>query len=178
MRLRHSLPLVVVLIIALPVISASAAEPARVAVAAQFLSDGSTQVTAVVTDARGGPVGGVAVTLRAKTTFGWLTLDEVTTGQEGKARITIPPPPRFSEFVAEVENGETLRGTIRWSTANPAQLTIRPGRSTLSRLSPQPGFISPYLVPVQVVLLGIILGGVWATYGYVLWLLRRLRSAQ
>ena len=55
---------------------------------------------------------------------------------------------------------------------------IRPGRDALSRLSPQPGFISPYLVPLQVALLGLILGGIWTTYGYVVWLLLRIRQSE
>jgi hypothetical protein len=40
----------------------------------------------------------------------------------------------------------------------------------------QPGFISPYPVPLQVVLFGVVLGGIWTTYAYVVWtLLVRIR---
>ncbi|MDR7519901.1 MAG: hypothetical protein QN123_10085 [Armatimonadota bacterium] len=55
---------------------------------------------------------------------------------------------------------------------------IRPGRYVLRDLSPQPGFISPYPVPLQVVLLAVILGGIWTTYGYIVWLLSRIRGAR
>lgn len=48
----------------------------------------------------------------------------------------------------------------------------------LRDLSPQPGFISPYPVPLQVVLLAVILGGIWTTYGYIVWLLSRIRGAR
>lgn len=66
---------------------------------------------------------------------------------------------------------------VEWSITA-VEPRVRPGREVLSALSPQPGFISPYLVPTQVMLLALVLGGIWTTYGYVAWLLSRIRSGR
>ncbi len=53
----------------------------------------------------------------------------------------------------------------------------RPGRDVLRSLTPQPEFISQYPVP-QLLTLGMILGGIWTTYTYLVLLLARIRRAQ
>lgn len=53
----------------------------------------------------------------------------------------------------------------------------RPGRDVLRSLSPQPEFISQHLGP-QLLILGMMLGGIWTTYTYLVLLLARIRRAQ
>lgn len=155
-----------------------AGEPAKVTVEIQREQDGRFRATAVVVDAAGGPAADVPVVLKARTTFGWLTLADATTDASGRARVLLPRAPRTGEIAAEAGDDGQVRATIRLGEARITEPAQRPGREALSALSPQPGLISPYPVPLQVALLGLILGGIWATYGYVAWLLSRIRSAR
>jgi len=164
----------VVMIVAAPVL---AAEPAQVTLAVEAVPAGGARVIATVTDARGAPVPGASVMLRAKTTFGWLTLAEGTTDRRGQISLPLPPSSRFEEIAAEAGDAETVQAAIRLERGRPAEPAVRPGHRALDRLSPQPGFISPYPVPLQVLLLGVVLGGIWSTYAYIVVLLARMRSA-
>ena len=157
---------------------AEGAEPARVLLAAQTASDGTVRVTATVVDGRGTPVTETPISFKARTTFGWLTLVETSTDVAGRAEMTLPPALRPEEVTAEAGGEGTVRATIligRHATSEPR---IRPGRALLSRSSPQPGFISPYPVPMQVALFAVVLGGVWSIYAYVAWLLLQIRRAR
>ncbi len=157
---------------------AAAAAPARVTLTVEALLGGGAHVTATVTDARGSPMGDVAVTLRAKTTFGWLRVAEGTTDRRGQMHAVLPAPLRFAEIMAEAGEAETLQAAVRLEQVPPAAPTVRPGYATLARVSPQPGFISPYPVPVQVLLLALILGSIWVTYGYVVSFLVQIRRTR
>jgi len=154
------------------------AEPARVLLRAQAASDGTVRVTAIVVDARGAPVAEVPLIFKARTTFGWLTLLETSTGKDGTARTTLAAGTTPGEIAVEAGEDGTVRAAILVGERKAAPLRIRPGRDVLRGLSPQPGFISPYPVPLQVTLFGIILGGIWTTYGYVVWLLGRIRQGR
>lgn len=79
---------------------------------------------------------------------------------------------------AEAVEGKEVRAALQLGERVAVGASVRPGRNLLRRLSPQPGFISPYPVPLQVALLGLILGGIWTTYGYVVWLLLQIRRAR
>jgi hypothetical protein len=173
MRRRLSLllwPLLAILFVPAP---AEAAEPARVLLQTEPAADGSVRVTAAVLDARGAPVPETPVTFRVRTTFGWLILAESTTGRNGRARATVPAGNAWEIAVEAGEDG-TARAAILLSQRTMSPPRIRPGRDRLLGLSPQPGIISPRPVPFQVALLGLILAGVWSTYGYVIWLLLRI----
>jgi len=162
----------------LTVSAAFAGEPARVLLERTSTPDGATWIEATVLDEGGNPVPGVPVSFAARMTFGWLRLEEASTDERGRARITLPPPLRPREIVAEVQGEtETARASIALGEARPSAPATRPGREVLRELSPQPGFISPYPVPLPVTVLTLILGGIWATYGVVLWLLVRIRRA-
>ena len=154
------------------------AEPARVLLRAQAASNGTVRVTAIVVDARGAPVAEVPLIFKARTTFGWLTLLETSTGKDGTARTTLAAGTTPGEIAVEAGEDGTVRAAILVGERKAAPLRIRPGRDVLRGLSPQPGFISPYPVPLQVTLFGIILGGIWTTYGYVVWLLGRIRQGR
>lgn len=87
----------------------------------------------------------------------------------------MPAPIRGGEISAETGEEETIRATILAREVPAFVPQIRPGHERLRSLSPQPGFISPYPVPLQLTLFGLVLGGIWTTYGYVVWLLLRIR---
>jgi len=144
---------------------------------AQTLPAGALRVTATVTGPGGAPVPDVSVLIRAKTTFGWLKVAEKATDARGQIAVDLPASSRFEEISAEAGDTETVRAAVRFERGEPAAPAVRPGYDRLARLSPQPGFISPYPVPVQVLLLGVILGGIWATYGYIVSLLVQIRRA-
>ena len=158
---------------------AAAAEPVAIRLKVQTAAAGATQVTATVTDGRGAPVADVAVSFKARTTFGWLTLAEVTTDRTGVAAVTLQSSIRPRELAAEADIEEgTVRAAVWLVERQSIQPAVRPGRGILSRLSPQPGFISPYPVPLQVIVLTVILGGIWTTYAYVVALLVRIKRAR
>ena len=177
MRLLRSLLFGGVVLVVLATFAArvEGAEPARVLLRAQTAPDGTVRVTATVVDASGAPVAEVPAVIKARTTFGWLTLLETSTAGDGVAITTLAAGAPAGEIAVEAGDDGTLRAAMLLGERRVAPLRIRPGRDALSRLSPQPGFISPYPVPIQVTLLGVILGGIWSTYGYVVWLLLRIR---
>lgn len=176
MRPRRSVLLCGMFVLALAVTPAwgAAAPPARVVLRAQATPDGTVQVTAKVVDGRGAGVAEVPVVLKARTAFGWLTLRETTTRKDGTAQVTLAPGAVPSEIAVEAGEDGNLTAAIRMGEKTAVAPRIRPGRDVLTRLSPQPGFISPYPVPLQVALLGLILGGIWTIYGYVGWMLVRM----
>ncbi len=154
---------------------ALAAEPATVTIVTQATAEGAMVVTATVVDSQHAPVADVTVSFKARTAFGWLTLAKVLTDQAGRAQIKLPFGFRTGEIVAEAgESGEAVRASVRLAEHKVFEPRERPYRAALSRLSPQPGFISPDLVPLQVFFLGVIVGGIWTTYGYVVSLLIRI----
>jgi len=162
----------------LAALPARAAEPAQITLKAESASDGSLGITAVVMDAKGAPAAEVPVVFKARTTFGWLPIREVPTDAAGHARLVLPVTLRPGEVSAEAGAEELIRATVRLDQRRAVEPRVRPGRDVLSALSPQPGFISPYLVPTQLMLLALVLGGIWTTYGYVAWLLSRIRSGR
>jgi len=176
MRRLHSVPtlwLVIALVLAVNSVHAAAA---ALKLAAQRSPDG-TVLAATVTDAGGSPVAGAAVTFKVRTTFGWLVVGETATDPAGRAAVTLPFTSRPTEAAVEVEQESgLLRAAILLERAPLAEPAIRPGRDVLKQLSPQPGLISPYPVP-QMFFLGLIVGGVWLTYAYVVSLLVKIRWA-
>ncbi len=160
------------------VLAASAAEPAKVILEVQTDPDGATQVVAKVVDDLGNPIPEVMINFKARMTFGWLQLSEASTDEEGRARISLPSSLRPQEVVAEA-SGETgtVQAAIKLREAHVFEPAVRPGRAILRHLSPQPGFISPYPDSVLPLVLGLVLGTIWAIYGYVIWHLVRIRSS-
>jgi len=176
-RLRRLVVLLAWLCIALGLSAqpARAAEPAKVTVRVATALDGTLQITAIVVDATGAAVAGTPVVLKVRTTFGWLPVAKGTTDASGRVQVTLPPSLRAGEIAAEAGEDAQVSASIRIGKGTIREPAARPGRDALRDLSPQPGFISPYPVPTQVGLLAVILGGIWATYGYVVWLLSRIR---
>jgi hypothetical protein len=175
MRLLRKLSCYALLLVALLVLPAEGAEPARVLLRTRAAADGTVQVMATVVDARGAPVAEVPLVFKRRTAFGWLTLLETSTGKDGTAQTTLGAEAAPGEIAVEAGEDGTIRAAVLVERRKAPPPVIRPGRDVLRGLSPQPGFISPYPVPLQVTLFGVILGGIWATYGYVAWLLLRIR---
>lgn len=170
----ETLAIGVLIVMTLAVQAVWAAEPVTIALAVQTTSTGAIELMASVLDDQRAPVAQAAVSFKVRTAFGWLPLAEVSTDQAGRAQVTLPEVGP-TEIVAETGERETIRASIRLGERKPVEPAVRPDRSSLSRLSPQPGLISPYPVPVQVLFLALILGGIWATYGYLVSLLVRIR---
>lgn len=179
MRRRCSVPVPVFFIALMLTASAAfAGEPARVLLERQPTPEGGTRIEATVVDEGGNPVAGASVAFAARMTFGWMRLEEGSTDEKGRAGITLPPPLRPREIVAEAQGEtETARASIRLGEARTSEPAARPSRQVLRNLSPQPGAISPYPVPLLAGPLAAILGGIWATYGYVFWLLARIHRS-
>lgn len=175
MRLRRSIALLPLFLLA----SASvvqAGEPARIALTRDLDPAGTVRLVARVTDAAGAAVPGAAVTFVSRTAFGSLALGEAETGADGTAMLVLPPGQQVTEVVARAGEGQDLRAALVLKPGGRPVPAIRPSRDVLRSFSPQPGFISPYPVP-QLVILGVILGGIWITYGYLVLLLARIRRA-
>jgi hypothetical protein len=171
--------LVGLLIAFLPLVAFSAAvaaEPAKVTLIITGEQSGRVAVTALLVDGRGAPAVGMPVVFKARTAFGWLTLAETTSDGRGRAvvllRSTLP-----TEVAVEAGEEDVVRTSLILRQSSPREAPVRPGREALRQISPQPGLISPYPVPLQAALLALVLGGVWTTYGYVFWLLRGIRGS-
>lgn len=174
-RLRgFGLGTLVLLLFGLP---AWAGEAARITLTLTSGADGAPWVTALVTDAEGTPVPEASVLFRLRTAFGWLTLEEQSTDASGQARIRLPARVWATEIRAESGDVEGVGATLSVGTLAPGSPRVRPNRDVLRALSPQPALISPGPPPQLVALLALVLGGIWATYGYVAWLLWRIRSS-
>lgn len=155
-----------------------AGEPAVLTLAVRSHPDGTASLTATVTDAQRVPVPDVMVTFEMKTTFGWLVVADRITDRSGQATVALPQMPRSGEITAEADAGtKTLHAAIWIDRSPPPAPRTRPGSDTLSALSPQPGFISPY-PPAQILFVAVLLGGIWTTYAYLVSLLLRLKRAQ
>jgi hypothetical protein len=105
-------------------------------------------------------------------------LGDTITDHIGQANVALSHMPRSGEITAEADAGvRTLRAAIWIDRSPPPAPRTRPGYDTLSVLSPQPGFISPY-PPAPILFVAILLGGIWTTYVYLVSLLLRLKRAR
>jgi len=176
MRPLRSLSLLCALLLAASAAAAEAAEPARISLVTRDGADGSLRLVAAVQDASGAPVPGMVVTFRAHTAFGWLTLAEVETDAAGTASALLSGPSRYARVQARAGDDAALEAELLLALPSARDPQRRPGLEVLRRMSPQPGFISPY-PPVQILVVAVLLGGIWTTYVYVVSLLLRLRRA-
>ena len=126
------------------------------------------QATLVVTlrdTATSAPVGGANLSFSQRTTFGWLSLGNATTNAQGEAGIVYEPASGGTYTIVV-----SYLGDPNYAPAN-MTLTI----TAVGAASPPP----PLLTSDQVIVLVIvaIVGGVWATYGFVAFLILGIRSA-
>lgn len=174
--LRNAL-LLCVAFVAASVLTATGAEPARVALVQQSLPDGNIRLLATVTDATGRGVEGAEVIFQARTAFGWLRLGAEETDGTGRASVDLDASSPYAEVSVQVGEGTTVRAALLRQSMERLEPGTRPGFDVLQGLSPQPGFISPY-PPVQILFVAVVLGGIWTTYAYLVSLLLRIRRAQ
>ncbi len=165
------------LLAALALTASAASAAARLHLVLAPEEGGGLQVVAVVTDAPGSPREGIPVTFRARTAFGWLPLGEGVTDASGRAVLPLPAGAPYPEIEAQTADDPPARAVLALDRRAAAQPAVRPGRRTLHALSPQPGLISPYPVP-PLALLGVLVGAIWATYGYIVFLLTRIAAGR
>lgn len=148
--------------------AAAAEDPFRIMLATRSAPDGRTILTATVLDAQGAPAPDVTIVFKAQTLFGWLHFMDGATDAAGRAAAELPPALRAHTVVVEAGDDSPVRAVLRGAPVESgAAPRVRPGREVLREISPQPGLISPYPIPLQVGLLAFLLGGVWAGYAYV-----------
>lgn len=163
------------LLLGLSAVVAHGGEPAKIVLAEETRSDGSWVLAARVSDDAGEPVEGVAVTFRARTAFGLLPLAETATDAAGIASFSLPAVPPYRELQVSADAGTPLTAGLRLQPPAPGPAR-RPGRDILRAMSPQPGLLSPY-PPIQILFVVALLGAIWTTYAYLVFLLIGLRRA-
>jgi len=173
MRLLRSALSLCAALLAASAVPAAGAEPSRLLLQQERL-DGNLRLLATVTETSGRGVEGAEVVFQARTAFGWLKLGGAETDARGKASVDLPAASPYAEVSAQAGEATVVRAEVVLRQNVRGGPATRPGRDVLERLSPQPGFISPY-PPVQIVLVAVILGGIWATYAYLVSLLIRIR---
>ncbi len=134
------------------------------------------RVVATLREPRGRPMAGQEVSFARRTAFGWVALATVTTDATGTAAMTIPETRKTLQLRADVEGTEALgpaTATARWQAAAAPVQPERPGAGALRVFTDQAELISPNPPPLLLLFLGLILGGVWGTYVYVLYELIR-----
>jgi len=125
----------------------------------------STLVVTLRDTATAAPIGGANLSFSEKTTFGWLPLGNATTNAQGEAGITYEP----------VYNGTytlvvSFAGDGTYAPTNTTLALTVMGTST----SPPPLLTADRLIVLVIVA---VVGGVWATYGFVAFLVVGIRTS-
>lgn len=176
MPARHRPVVLCLLLIALSAAAADGGQPGGLSLAEETRTDGSWLLTATVRDDTGEPVEGAAVTFLARTAFGWLPLAEAATDAAGIASFSLPTVPAYREVRAGADAGTTLSAELLLARPPAPELVRRPGLDVLREMSHQPGLLSPY-PPIQILFVVALLGAIWTTYAYLVFLLIGLRRA-
>ncbi len=125
----------------------------------------TTLVVTLRDTATSAPVAGGELSFQQETTFGWLPLGNVTTNGQGEAGVTWEP----------VANG-TYTVTVAYAgnaTYTPANRTL--SLSVVGASSPPPPLLTPDRLIALIV--AAVVGGVWATYGFVAFQVVGIRTA-
>lgn len=126
---------------------------------------------AVATDSMGRAVKDLPLLFYRRTTFGRLRLGPVKTDQAGVASVTVTATPGQKVEVTAVFPGDNTFARSEGS----ASLDLPPAPEPVKR--PPGGLITPYPNPIHVLLLTLIVGGVWLTYGTIAYTLIRIKRA-
>jgi hypothetical protein len=131
--------------------------------------DGSVLARATLQDSKGNPVAGQPIIFNQQTSVGSeLELGTLVTGDDGSALVSIPAVAgQDLEVTAESEGGNGI-GFTRVA----ANLTV-PG---VPDAHPVGALSSATPPPILALILLIVLGGVWATYGAVVYQVFRIRE--
>lgn len=132
-------------------------------------SDGDVLAEAMLTTADGKPLGGVPITFTLRTSVGGeLALAAAATMQDGSAVVRIPATSAEKlQITASFEGNDEL-GYAQAS----GEITVpgAPMEHPLGALS------MPTAPPVMAMTLLVVLGGIWATYGFVVFQMFRIRQ--
>lgn len=124
---------------------------------------------AVVTDSMGMALMNAPVWFYRKTSFGRLRLGPVMTNQEGVATVVVPAKPGQKIEVSAIFAGSATLARSESSTSVDLPPSPEAGRR------PPGGLTTPYPNPLHVLLIVVIVGGVWVTYGTVVYTLFRIK---
>lgn len=134
-------------------------------------SDNGLIAQGLLTDSMGMPLKGLPVRFYRKTTFGQFLIGPVNTDASGKATVTVPATAgQVVEVLALFKGNKTYAP----SEAR-ASLELPAAPSTSKR--PPGGLTTSYPNPYHVLLLGLVVGAVWVTYGRVVYILIRIKRA-
>ncbi|HYF90610.1 MAG TPA: hypothetical protein VD969_00035 [Symbiobacteriaceae bacterium] len=131
-------------------------------------TDQSAVALAVLTGTDGKPIGRAPVQFSRKTTFGTQNLGTVNTDDKGQAQLDVQTyPGQQVSMRAQFAGNDALAPTV-------AQAAISVPAAAAQPLDP---LLTPRPNPWLVLGLGIVAGGVWFTYGWVYYMVGRLKRA-
>mgnify|MGYP001051711087 CR=1 FL=1 len=135
---------------------------------AQARGEQDLEATAQLNDAAGEPLRGVEIQFIRRTTFGALLVDTQKTDFAGSASTILPAYPGQAVQVTAKFAGIT--GLAPSQDVESVSLPDLPPARHLGMFSQAPS-------PLHLTLLLVVVGGVWATYGYAFHLVRQVRKA-
>ncbi len=124
----------------------------------------TTLVVTLRDTATASPVSGANVSFTQRTTFGWLALGNGTTGSQGDAGVTYEPVSNGTYTILVAYAGNASYG--------PANTTLT--LTVLGVSTPPPPILTGDRLIVLVIVA--VVGGVWATYGFVAYLVLGIRT--
>ncbi len=140
---------------------------------------GGTLLTATLVQDNGVPVGGAVLAFSRATTFGVMDLGTVKTDAKGNASLTLATvPANARQVVVAFKGGESLSATetkivLELPAAAPSSGNVDPRNISLSLeeplLAPEGSLITPNPPLLPAAILALVVGAVWATYGYVVY---------
>lgn len=121
----------------------------------------SAEVIVSLKDRAGLPLAFRPVEVFAQTVFGFLDLGTVYTNEQGVGSVEYAPRDEGRFLVgASYAGGDGYLASVSWTSL----VVVVP--------DPEPSYIPPGLLPVQAII-ALVLGGVWATYGYSVYIVRQ-----
>ena len=141
-------------------------------------ADGAMVLVATLTKFDGSPVNGIVIAFTRRTTYGVVDLGTAKTDQQGRASLTMREQPEGARYITATFKGTPALGTseamielerpaMAISTDDVNLSRVRLEISDEPLLAPEGSLITPNppLVPTALFLL--VVGGIWATYGFV-----------
>lgn len=139
---------------------------------------GGTVLTAILVQDNGVPVNGAVLAFSRSTTFGVIDLGTVKTDAKGSASLSLVTlPPNARQVIAAFKGDDKLLASETKIALEPpaASLSGNPDPRNISLsveeplLAPEGSLITPNPPLLPTAILALVVGGVWATYGYVLY---------
>ncbi|MBI4672000.1 MAG: c-type cytochrome [Chloroflexi bacterium] len=156
----------------------------QLTVAQSTSAEGDTVLTATLKDDAGHPVQGVAIAFSRAALFGVVDLGTVKTDASGMAALVLPVAPSNGAPLVAAQVIVAFKGEKGWN-ASEAKIVLEPREVAASSadynarrvylsldeplLPPEGSLITPNPPLLPTVILALVVGGVWATYGYVMY---------